>query len=370
MNALPRTSDTTIRPVRFADIPGWDADDHAAALACFRVSARRMAQKPYTTKALGPDATGLAEAGALALAMPEATDRLGARRFFEERFEAVAVIPAGGAGFVTGYYEPHLQAAAHRSARFSTPIHARPPDLVELADGEIVPGLDATFRFARRTPAGLAEYPDRAAIAAGALAGKGLELAWVQSPIDLFFAHIQGSARLTMDDGGERRIAYAGKTGHPFTPIGRILIERGEIRREDMSMQAIRRWLESHPGEAPQVMALNRSYIFFAETPQGGAAPGPFAAASVPLTPGRSLAVDRTLHTFGAPVFVATRDAFPGQSGPFRRLTIAQDTGSAILGPARGDIFCGSGEAAGEIAGHVRHAADFWQLRPRGAGVR
>jgi membrane-bound lytic murein transglycosylase A len=117
-------------------------------------------------------------------------------------------------------------------------------------------------------------------------------------------------------------------------------------------------------------MAMNRSYIFFAETPQGGAAPGPLAAASVPLTPGRSLAVDRTLHTFGAPVFVATRDAFPGLSGPFRRLTIAQDTGSAILGPARGDIFCGSGEAAGEIAGHVRHAADFWQLRPRGAGVR
>lgn len=371
MNAQPGKDEAALSPAGFRDIPGWKSDDHAAALACFCVSAARMAKNPYTTKPLGADALRLAAIGRKALALGvSACDRAAARSFFERHFFPLAVRPAGGAGFVTGYYEPDLRASDRRSPRYAIPIHGRPPDLAEIGESARPAGLDPSFRFARRTSSGLSEYPDRAAIAAGALDGMGLELAWAESAVDVFFAHIQGSARLLMEGGGVRRIAYAAKTGHPFTPIGRLLIERGELARDAVTMQTIRRWLESHPGQAPALMARNRSYIFFAETPPGGEAPGsaatgPLAAASVPLSPQRSLAVDRTLHTFGTPIFVATRDAFPGDADPLRRLMIAQDTGSAILGPARGDIFCGSGAAAGEIAGRVRHVADFFQLRPR-----
>jgi membrane-bound lytic murein transglycosylase A len=351
-------------PSRFEEIAGWAGDDHAAALACFRISARRMAERPYTTKAMGIDSSHLANAGRAALALDpgDLGNGAAARAFFETNFTPFRVVPESGSGFVTAYYEPEVEASPVRTARFTYPLYRRPPDLIDIA--EAPPAWDPEFRFARRTSDGPVEYHDRAAIEAGALTGLGLELAWIESPVDGFFIHIQGSARLTMTDGSVRRIAYAGKSGHPFTAIGRLLADEGHMARAAVTMATIRAWLDADPVRARAMMDRNRSFIFFAETSDADPALGPVAAASVPLSPGRSLAIDHRLHTFGTPVFVATHAPLEGQSRPFRRLMVAQDTGSAIVGPARGDLFIGSGEQAGAVAGAVRHAADFTILVP------
>jgi membrane-bound lytic murein transglycosylase A len=352
------TLDPSLVETAFGAIPGWGADDHAAALAAFSASCRRMIARPYSTKSLGVDAGALARLAPLALeALKGAT---APRRFFEENFRPFRFAD-DISGFVTGYYEPVVAASLERTGRFAVPLYRRPHDLVDVAPGENIPGLPADFRFARAGPDGISQYFDRAAIEDGALAGRGLELAWLEDPVDAFLIHIQGSARLSLPDGRQMRVSYDGKSGHPFTPVGRILIERGELHREDVTMDAIRAWMRRDASAARELMRLNRSFIFFQQT---SAAPGegPVAAASVPLTPGRSLAIDHRLHSFGTPVFVATAEPVAGD--PWERLMIAQDTGSAIIGPQRGDLFIGSGDAAGSIAGAVRHAARFFLLVP------
>ncbi len=197
---------------------------------------------------------------------------------------------------------------------------------------------------------------------AGALAGERLELVWLKDAVDAFFIHVQGAARVALPDGTTMRVTYAAKSGHPYTSIGRVLVERGALTRETATMQGIRAWLGAHPGEAAAVMAANRSFIYFREAEVVDRSLGPVAAAKVPLTAGRSLAVDRLIHAFHTPIWVETM--LPS-GGTFRRLTIAQDTGSAIVGPARGDIFFGSGDAAGEIAGSMRGGGRFVVLMPR-----
>ena len=207
--------------------------------------------------------------------------------------------------------------------------------------------------------------PDRAAIEAGALAGLGLELAWVDDPVDAFFLHVQGSGRLRLHDGRLLRLGYAGQNGHPYRAVGRPLIDSGAIPREAMSMQAIRAWLATAPpGEAAALMRHNPSYVFFRVLDGLAPGEGPPGALGVPLTPGRSLAVDPAFVPFGAPVFAATRDPLDG--APMRRLLHAQDTGGAIRGPARGDLFWGWGEAAAARAGLMREAAELFVLVPRG----
>lgn len=349
--------------LQYAELEGWEADDHEAALACFRISARRMAARPYTTKEIGVDAAALARIGEAALA--GSFSGSGAKAFFERQFRPFRVEPASGSGFVTGYFEPELEASPVRTPRFSYPLYARPPDLDEIDDVTRPPGMDPSFMFARRTAWGHEEYPDRAAIEAGALAGKGLELVWLESPVDGFFVHIQGSARLLMSGGEVWRVSYAGKSGHPFTPVGAWLVANGHLTREQVTMDSIRQWLLADPVRARELMNRNRSFIFFQRTSQENPDLGPVAAAGVALTPGRSLAIDHRLHTFATPVFVSTLAPLPQQSLPFRRLMIAQDTGSAIVGPARGDLFIGSGREAGSVAGAIKHAAGFVILVPR-----
>jgi membrane-bound lytic murein transglycosylase A len=187
---------------------------------------------------------------------------------------------------------------------------------------------------------------------------------WLRDPIDAFFIHIQGAARIALPDGRLMRVTYAAKSGHPYTPVGRVLLEMGALTRENADMDGIRAWLSAHPAEAPAVMAKNRSYIYFREAPVSDPALGPIAAAKVPLAAGRSLAVDRLLHTFHAPVWIET--TLP-TGASFHRLMVAQDTGSAIVGPARGDIFFGSGDAAGALAGAMRATGRFVLLMPKGA---
>jgi len=247
------------------------------------------------------------------------------------------------------------------------PLYRPPPELVEIDPDAPPPGIDKGTRFARRAADGsLSPFADRAAIMVGALAGQGLELVHLADPVDAFFVHVQGAARIRLAEGGEMRVTYAAKSGHPYTPIGRVLVESGALPKGGATMAAIRAWLAVHPDEAPAVMAKNRSYIFFREAPVEDPAAGPVAAAKVPLHAGRSLAVDRLIHSFHTPVFVETR--LPDGSA-WNRLMVAHDTGSAIVGPARGDIFFGSGDAAGAVAGAMQAKGRFVVLLPEGQGA-
>lgn len=353
------------RPVTFAGLPGWKVDPKAEAFAAFRRSALRIHVKPYRTGALGVAADAFAEAYDAARRV-EALDDAAAGEFFERHFVPAQVRPAEGTGLVTGFYEPEVEASPVRTPHHGVPLLARPDDLVDVDDENRPAGMDPYFAFGRRTPDGIVPYFDRGEIERGALDGRDLALAWLADPIDAFFIHVQGAARLRMTDGRLLRVTYAAKTGHPFTGAGKTLVALGEMPLEKVTMQSIRAWLKAHPERVDEILWRNRSYIFFREAPVDDPALGPVAAAKVPLTPGRSLAVDRLLHTFGTPFFVdaPTLTAFDGK--PFRRLMIAQDTGSAIVGPARGDLFAGSGDAAGDIAGVIRHGADFYALLPRG----
>jgi membrane-bound lytic murein transglycosylase A len=353
------------KPVDFKDCPGWDDDRQLEAFGAFVRSAERVREIPYKSGALGISFEALAPIFADSRETLVESDQQ-ARQFFEQWFQPALIDSDDSSdGLVTGFYEPEVVASQFRTDIFKVPFLSRPADLVGIDDGNRPDGFDPYLAFARQTPAGLAEYFDRPAIESGALDGRGLEIAFVESAVDAFFIHIQGAARLKMTDGRLRRITYAAKTGHRFTGIGRILLDSGEIAPENMSMRSIRAWLADHPEKARALMWNNRSYIFFREADVEDESLGPIAAAKVPLTGGRSLAVDRLLHTFGTPFYIHAPDlkAFGGDS--FARLMIAQDTGSAIVGPARGDLFAGSGDAAGEVAGGIRNKADFYALVPR-----
>lgn len=326
-----QANEHTMEPIEFKSIPGWAADDHSAALYAFRQSCRgsggqNRSDEQRRLETLCERARMLGQAS-----------RDEARRFFESNFLAMR---AAGEGFVTGYFEPVLKASLTRTKSFRYPLYQKPQ--------------------------GLNPLPDRSAIMDGALADRGLEVLWLDNPIDGFFVAIQGSARVETPEGKRYRLRYAGKSGHPYTPVGRVLIERGEIPRDQMSMQAIKDWMYAHPDAAEDVMRLNQSYIFFSIEEDKQGTEGPVGAAGVPLIAGRSLALDHRLYSYGLPVFIGAR--LPDGQGavkPFNRLMVAHDTGSAIRGPARGDIFFGSGYKAGEQAGRIRHSADFVVLRPR-----
>ncbi len=356
-----------LKQTGFDQLPGWHDDDTAKAFDAFRRCAGVALRKEYRTGALGLTTADLKPALAAAAAMRRVTSTQ-ARDFFETRFVPVAIRPAGSErGFVTGYYEPLVSAAPVACAKFRYPVYRTPPDLVKTDEDNPPTGLPGGYRFARAGIAGLEIHPDRAAIENGALSGRGLEIAWLASRVDLFFVHVQGAARLLMSDGSRRRITYAAKSGHPFTGPGKILADMGEIDPSKVTMQAIRAWFARHPDRIDEILQQNRSFIFFRFAEVDDPKLGPVAAAKVPLTPGRSLAVDRTIHTFATPFFVDAPDLRALENRAFRRLMIAQDTGSAITGPARGDLFFGSGDEAGEIAGVVKHCADFYMLVPKEA---
>jgi len=352
----------------FSELPGWQNDKGiSAALDAFSRSARQARTKPYRSGSLGIRFEAFAEAHERAAALGRPVSDADARTFFERFFLPFRVMPdTGSAPLVTGFYEPEAEASLSRTDRFNQPLYRRPNNLVEVEDPSSVPGWDPSFRFARQSDHGLSQYFDRRAIDGGALAGQGLELCWLDSPVDAFFIHVQGAARLRLNNGRAMRVTYAAKSGHPFTGIGRILAELGEIPLELVTMQSIRAWLAQHPERVSEILWKNQSYIFFRETELGDPHLGPIAAAKVQLAPGRSVAVDRNLHTFGTPFFIDAPDLESVFDAPFRRLMIAQDTGTAIVGAARGDLFTGTGHAAGELAGVIKHNATFHVLVPRG----
>lgn len=345
-----------LRPLAFADLAGWAGADHAVAFAAFRRHAAVRTAAPPPSGALGVD-------GATLAALARTADRLGeidagaARTFFESRFRPYRVVPRDSAPFLTAYFEPELAGSRRPDDRFRVPFLARPDDLVEIDPADRPLGLDPALTFARRTTDGLVPYWDRAAIEAGALAGRGLELAWVEDPVDAYFAHVQGSVRIRLVEGGVMRLAYDGRNGRPYTSIAARMIARGEVAAEAMTAAVLADRLRADPVRGAALMRENASSIFFREQSDLDPDLGAVAAAGVPLTPGVSIAVDRRLHTYGTPVFLAADLPLGPDGAPvaFDRLTIAQDTGSAIVGPARADLFIGLGAAAGLAAGRVRH---------------
>ena len=263
---------------------------------------------------------------------------------------------------MTGYYEPELRGARTRSPRFSIPVYGRPADLMTtIGETERAANNDLITGFRQMTD-GQVPYYTRSEIEAGALAGHGLALLYTDDPVDLFFMHVQGSGLVHLDDGASVRLTYASKNGHPYTSIARVLIDRGELNSDKIDMDVLKAWLRADPERGRGLMRQNESYIFFAEIPEDEAALGPRGAEEVPLTPGRSLAVDPSHIPLGTPVFVTVPDLTDEAGRPFRRLMIAQDVGSAIRGPQRGDIFFGTGERAGALAGRTRHSAQFHVL--------
>lgn len=366
------TIDYVLKPSKYSDLPGWNDDDPTALFSAMREClAYIKCVKPYRTGSLGLTAQDL-------LPLLEAAEdaRIGnasaARSFFEKHCRPFLIKRTDEKpGFVTGFFEPEVDVSDRPDAIYRYPFYRRPPDLVDIDESNRPATLDPSYVFARNRDGMIDAYPDRSEIDRGYLSGQDLEIAWAKSKVDVFFTHVQGAARLCYPDGRVQRITYAGKAGHVFSPIGWLLIDRGDIDAATVSMQSIRDWLLENPAKVDEVLWHNRSYIFFAEAPVIDLDKGPIAAAKVPLVAGRSLAVDRLIHTFGYPFFIHSDTLKHLDRGePFSRTMLALDTGSAIVGPARGDIFTGSGYEAGELAGTVRHPADFYILVPNMAAAR
>jgi membrane-bound lytic murein transglycosylase A len=359
--------DARLERIAFADLPGWARDDHAAALAAFRLTCPLVIEGRAALRPAVLTSGDLAAACRAALDLPEDAPAEAARSFFEAWFVPHRIVPPGGDGFLTGYFEPELAGSLGPTARFSTPLRARPADLVSLAEGETRPGLDPALRAALPDGAGgFRAVPTRAEIEEGALDADAPPIVWLEEPGEAFIVHVQGSARVRLEDGRVLRVGYAGRNGHPYTSIGRLLVERGAIDRDAMSLERLLAWLRENPEDARALMRENASYIFFRVLDDHDPALGPVGGAGTPLVPHRSLAVDRSLWPYGLPFWLA--GAIPdaeGRETPLARLMIAQDTGSAIVGPARGDYFAGSGARAGTQAGLIRHRVAFVALLPR-----
>jgi len=354
-------------PVSWDEIAGWATDDHLQAYQAFRVSCAPIAtqrDQPADFRALG---ASLREPCRAARAL-EISDGNKARAFFEQHFVPLQISRLGeDAGFVTGYYEPILDGSRTQSDAYNVPVYRRPSNLFVRGftqDSVSLPNKGQVFRKIGRRK--LVPYYDRAEIEDGAIAGRGLEICWLKDQTDLLFAQIQGSARIRLEDGSIVRINYDAHNGYPYTAVGRILIERGIIPKEQMSMQKIREWMDQYPEGANELRRQNRAYVFFREVPLSDKDEA-VGAQGVPLMPGRSIAVDNSLHVYGTPFFIEGELPIesPQSKTPFRRLMVAQDTGSAITGPARADIYYGAGASAGRIAGRFRHSMHFVMLVPK-----
>lgn len=340
----------SLRPIAFSDIDGWTTDDHAAAFHAFLKSCRRAPDRDAASTA--------------ALALPETIDREAARIFFETYFVAHAV-EGSAPGLVTGYYEPEVQGARKRNASFDVPVYGRPGDLVTLAPDTARAKHNDRVTGTRNTPQGAVPYYTRAEIEAGALEDSDLELLYLDDAIELFFMQVQGSGLVHLDDGTSVRLSYAGKNGHPYTSIAKVLVERGALGADDIDMETVKAWLRADAARGRALMQENDSYVFFRELSEDEGRDGPLGAEGVSLTPVRSLAIDTEYHALGTPVFVTAPGLQTPGGQPFRRLMIGQDVGSAIRGPERGDIFWGTGAAPGAIAGRTRHQATFHVLLPK-----
>lgn len=350
--------------IGFADIAGWREDDHAAAFEAFRRSCPwsiRAAQRHETSQR---QALAWVCEHALVQSPPLKGDT--ARDFFETYFTPYRVTPEGDRHLVTGYYEPEIEGSRTKTDKFNIPIY-RPPDDLTLIKAGVRGDLPDDLTAARKTDEGLKQHFTRQEIEQGALEGHGLELAWIADPIAHYSMQLQGSGRVRFQDGTSVRLGFAGKNGYPYTSIGQAVISRGALRPNEASLARIFEWADKAGEEGKQLIWSNKSYIFFRELSEEQGAAGPVGALGASLTPLRSLAVDPRYHTLGAPIWVKVPKLNDDMGAPFRRLMIAQDTGSAITGAVRGDIYWGSGDEAHEAASRTKHDTSFTVLLPNAA---
>jgi len=342
----PTTPKRVLTPVRFADLPNWQQDTVAEALPAFRRSCQSLGRK-----------TDWAGACAALAAVPD-NDNQAARGYFETWFRPYAVSDNGKRdGLFTGYYEAELHGSMQRHGAYQTPLYAWPTDLIAVDLGDFKTEWKGKHLVGKVVGQNLKPYDDRAAIARGSLANRAAVLAWVDDPVSAFFLAVQGSGRVRLDDGRTLNIGYDGANGRDYVAIGRKLADSGDLPKP-VTMQSIRAWLAAHPNRADDVMNMNPSFVFF-RTLQGD---GPIGAQGVALTPRRSLAVDPAFVALGTPVWLDSAD---GEGQGLQRLMIAQDTGGAIKGVVRGDMFWGFGAEAERKAGAMQSTGRAFLLLPK-----
>jgi membrane-bound lytic murein transglycosylase A len=339
--------------IGFDDLVGWKDINADAALSAFQRSCAILMQKPDQTPMGGAGYGGTVADWRAVCAKADGE----AKPFFERNFTPYAV---SGEALFTGYYEPEIRASRSRHDGYQTPVYGLPLDLVRADLGLFDQKLKGEHISGRLEGQALVPYPDRQQIETSGLTHAPV-LFYTDDPIGFFFLQIQGSGRVLFDDGAKSqlRIAYAGENGRPYTAIGRTLIQDGSLDRQEVSLQSIRAWLSAHPDRAPAVMQSDKSYVFFRERPLGDTALGSTGALGANLTPLASLAVDPRLHALGAPFYVAAEGP-----DPIAALMVAQDTGGAIRGAARGDIFFGFGPQAESRAGTLKADGRLYLLLP------
>lgn len=352
----------TLKPVSFADLAGWDRDNQSEALAAFVRSCEAMLKQPADKPM---DGDGFA--GTIGDWQPECRDAQGvkpgdpiaARRFFEGRFRPFSVrVGSEPQGMFTGYYAPIVAGSRTPDATFHVPLYGVPPELVMVDLGAFRPGLKGERIAGKVAGHKLVPYASRGEIVAGALANRGLELMYLKDPIDAFFLQIQGSGLVRQPDGSLVRLGYAAQNGYPYTAIGKLLIQRGEMTKDEVSMQSIRAWVNAHPDEGRALMDENASYVFFEEQQAEGA----IGSQGVVLTGGRSMAIDRKHMPLGAPLWLDIQSEDGGRK--IHRLVVAQDTGGAIRGAVRGDFYWGEGDKAEQAAGAMKDPGRYYILLP------
>lgn len=339
-------------PSKWEMLPDWTSVDLTPSWLAMLQSCRVLKAKPQWQGIC-------AEADAVDKNNNEAQ-----RRFYEDKMAPFQIFNADGSesGTITGYYEPLLKGSRAKTARFKYPLYAVPDDMLEIDLGEVLPQLKGQRIRGRLQGKKVLPYYKRAEIDAGTEALKGKEIFWVENAVELFFLQIQGSGRIELPDGQQIKVGYADQNGHPYMSIGKKLVDMGEMKLEEASMQSIKAWGEKNPDKLMALLEQNPSYVFFRELPESLSAP--LGALGVPLTNEYSIAVDPKNIPLGAPVFLATTQ--PNSSAPLNRLMLAQDTGGAIRGPVRADFFWGFGDKAGAQAGKMRQSGRMWVLFPKG----
>ncbi len=356
-------ADIEFTPASFADLPGWGQDELAGVLPAWQRSCERLVSMPPETP-LGP--TGLAGSArdwqvicARVLAAP--ADNGALRGLIENELRPYQVAGNGQAeGLFTGYYEPIFTGSRTRSAQFNVPLHAVPPDLIEISLGDFDPTLTGRRFVGHVVDGTLQPYHRRGDIQNGAIDSKNAELLWMADPLEAFILHIQGSGIIHTPEGETIRVGYADHNGFDYVSVGKWLIAEGELPPDQADFDDIRAWLDKNPNRAADVLAINDRYIFFRELPGDG----PIGAGGEVLTPERSLAVDTNLLPLGVPIWLDAEHPDPTRDPP-QRLMMAQDSGNAIRGAVRGDFYWGTGGAALALAGRMKSKGQYYVLLPR-----
>jgi membrane-bound lytic murein transglycosylase A len=353
----------TLKPVTFADLKGWDRDDQSAALKALLRSCAAMLKQPADKPMDGDGFAGTVgdwQADCRDAEGVRPGDPIAARRFFEDRFRPFSVrVGHEAKGLFTGYYAPIVAGSRTRDDAHQVPLYKVPPELVMVDLGAFRPSLKGERIAGKVEGNRLVPFASRGDIVAGALSGRGLEIMYLKDPVDAFFLQIQGSGLVRLPDGSLVRLGYAAQNGHAYTAIGKLLVERGAMTRDEASMQSIRSWVNAHPDEGRALMDENASYVFFEEQQAEGA----IGSQGVVLTGGRSMAVDRKHMPLGAPLWLDI-ESEDGQR-KIHRLVIAQDTGGAIRGAVRGDFYWGEGDKAEAAAGAMKDPGRYYILLPQ-----